>query len=261
MVHILEKIRKKISGGKKVLGCVVTLNDFTVSERLGYAGYDFLWIDSEHIGFDYNDILKHIVAASASGTASFVRIRENDPALVKPVLDMGADGIIFPLIKTVEDAKKAVEACLYPPLGMRGVGPGRAVRYGMDDVMEYIHESSKKKIFKILQVEHKECVDNLDEILKIGHIDAIMIGPSDLSASIGLVNEFSHPKVVELIESICETAKKNDVTIGAFAGSDQGLISFFAKMGAAIIAIGADGGFLLGGALKTLNDTKKQLEE
>jgi len=252
----LDKVKAKLANKEIVMGSVVSMTDYTISERLGQAGYDFLWIDAEHNGFDYRDILMHIIAASSGGAASFIRVRDNDPALVKPILDMGADGIIFPLIRTVEDAKKAVAACTYPPKGIRGVGPSRAVRYGMDNVMDYLLKKSDSTIFKILQVEHVDCVTNLEEIVKVPGIDALMIGPSDLSASVGLMEQIEHPTVLGMIDKICKVGLDAGICVGAFSGSSPRRLDLFLERGVSMICIGGDGGFLMGGARKTLETVK-----
>jgi len=256
----LDKVKSKLRNDEVVIGSVVSLTDYTVSERLGFTGYDFLWIDAEHNGLDYKDILMHTIAASSGGAASFVRVRDNDPALVKPILDMGVDGIIFPLIKTVDDAKKAIAACTYPPKGIRGVGPGRAVRYGMDNVMDYLLHKSESSIFKILQVEHVECVNNLEEIVKVPGIDALMIGPSDLSASVGLMEQIEHPTVLRMIDKICEVGQKSGIYIGAFTGSNPVNLNLFLERGVRIICIGGDGGFLMSGARRALESVKDHIK-
>ena len=253
----LEKVKAKLQNKEVVLGSLVSLYDCTVSERLGFAGYDFLWIDGEHNGFDYKELLLHILAASSSGAASFVRVRESDPALVKPILDMGVDGIIFPLGKTVEDAERAVAACTYPPRGLRGIGPGRAVRYGMDNVMDYLLEKADSTIFKILQVEHVDCVNNLEEIVKVPGIDMLMLGPSDLSASVGLMEQFHHPTVLEMIDRICRIGRENGIHLGAFTGSNPEVIKLFLDRGVTAMCVGSDGSFLMNEAKSTLEKVNK----
>lgn len=259
-MQMLSSIKQKLEQGEVVIGAAVCLQDATVSEALGFAGYDFLWIDAEHNGLDYTNILGHIIAASSGSTASFVRIRENDPNLVKPVLDMGADGIIFPMIKNSADAETAVMSCRYPPRGIRGVGPGRAVRYGVDDPMDYILSRGDDDIFKILQVEHLDCVNNLEAILEVEGIDLVMIGPSDLSISVGLLGQLEHPEVLGLIDRICERSTEAGIPIGAFTGSDPKTVKLFLDRGVRMIAVGADRGFLMGSAMNTLGDIRTLVE-
>ena len=255
----LKELKRKLEDERVVLGAVVSSSDPTICEGLGFAGYDFLWIDAEHNGLDYSDIMGHIIAASSGGTASFIRVRKNEPDLVKPILDMGADGIIFPMIKTLSDAEKAVRSCLYPPKGIRGIGPGRAVRYGIDDPLEYIHSKAESSVFRILQVENAECVKNLEKIIEVEGIDVLMIGPSDLSASVGRLGEIKHPEMVRMIDKICKTAAESGVRLGAFAGSDPDTLNFFLERGVEILAIGADRGFLMNGAKSCLEKVRSLL--
>ncbi|MDD5603501.1 MAG: aldolase/citrate lyase family protein, partial [Eubacteriales bacterium] len=163
---MLDNIIKKLKEDKPVFGVVSTMLDYTVSEMLACAGFDFIWIDMEHSALCVSDVQMHMIAASGRGAASFVRVPWNDPVMVKPILEMGPDAIIFPLIKNAEDARKAVSSCEYPPKGIRGFGPRRAIRYGMDDSSDYIRDAGKKT-WKILQVELAECVENLDEIASV----------------------------------------------------------------------------------------------
>jgi 2-dehydro-3-deoxyglucarate aldolase/4-hydroxy-2-oxoheptanedioate aldolase len=251
----IDAIKKKINNKEPVIGAVVSLTDSSVSERLGYVGYDFLWVDAEHNGIDYNQIMLHIIAASSGQTASLVRIRNNDPAIVKPILDMGPDGVIFPQIKTVEDAKLAVSSCLYPPDGIRGFGPGRAIRYGMDSGSEYL-QRSREKTWIILQVEHIECVLNLEMILNIDCIDALMIGPSDLACSLGFAGQSNHIEVQKTIDRICEIANRHNMPIGAFTGSDPEMIKKYLQRGISLFAIGSDGGFMMNDAKASLLSVK-----
>lgn len=255
----LDRVKQKLAQGEIALGSVVTMYDYTISESLGFTGYDFLWIDGEHNGFDFKDIMMHTMAASSGGAASFVRVRANDPTLVKPILDMGVDGIIFPLIMDVEDAKKAVASCTYPPEGIRGVGPGRAIRYGIDDAMDYINNRAQASIFKILQVEHIKCVNNLEEIVKVPGIDALMIGPSDLSASVGLLGQMEHPVVLNMIDKICKTGLDAGIPVAAFTGYDLGLINLFLERGVSMICTGIDRSFLMEGARVNLESVRKNI--
>jgi len=114
-MFFLDKIKEKIKEKELVIGTILESNDNCIAELMGKVGFDFVWIDGEHGPLDKKEILYHIMAAQGAGLAAFVRVAWNDPVLVKPILDMGADGIIFPFIRNAEDAEKAVNSCLYPP--------------------------------------------------------------------------------------------------------------------------------------------------
>jgi len=131
--NIKEKIKKKIP----IIGTLVSINDSSITELLCDIGFDFIWIDMEHTPIVKKDVHFHIMAAKGTGAATFVRVAWNDPILVKPILEMGPSGIIFPFIRTASEARKAVSSCLYPPKGIRGFGPRRSIKYGITDIKIY----------------------------------------------------------------------------------------------------------------------------
>ena len=164
----MNKVRQAIAEGRLAIGTHCTSEDIGLYEICGKCGYDYIWIDAEHGPMTLNTILDGIVGTASGGCDSFVRVAKNDPVLAKPVLEMGADGIIFPMINTPEEAETAVKSCMYPPMGTRGYGPIRALDY-CGNADEYI-KSADNGIFKIIQAEHIDCVNNLDEILDVPNI-------------------------------------------------------------------------------------------
>ena len=146
---------------------VVTFNDAAVSELAGDAGFDFTWIDMEHSPLTIDNVSGHIMALRGTDCAPFVRVAENDPALIKPVIDLAPAGIIIPMIKTAEDLEKAVSACRYPPYGTRGCGLRRAVNYGAKSTKDYFRESENEPLI-IAQIEHIRAVENLEKIREAG---------------------------------------------------------------------------------------------
>lgn len=252
----LERIKSKLKAGEPVIGTCVSLTDSCITELLGFAGYDFIWIDMEHTGNDKKDVLQHIIAAKAAGTASFVRIPWNDPVLAKPILEMGPDGIIIPYIRTVEEAKLAVRSCLYPPKGKRGFGPMRAVQYGVEDAAKYIEESGDR-LFKIIQIEHVDVVNCMEEIIKIEGIDAMIVGPMDLSGSIGKLGKTRDKEVLKLMDRIGEVSSKSTIPLGIAIGYNPVDVKEWIDRGARIISINSDYNFLMTAGKETLKQTKK----
>lgn len=204
--------QKKIS-----LGCVVTLADLTVSELAGDCGMDFLWIDAEHAPHTIEGVMKHLIAVRGTGCAGFVRVRANEPMLIKPYLDLAPDGVIIPMVNTAEQARAAVAACRYPSTGIRGCGVRRATHYGADDFFEY-HMESEQKPLVIIQIEHLEAVRNLDEILEVPGIGSICIGPCDLSGSMGILNQMDDPELNRILDEVCAKVKKKGLLLGTAAG-------------------------------------------
>lgn len=250
----LEKIKSKIQEKKPVIGTHVALGDIMVSEMLALVGFDFVWIDTEHTAMSREDVLHHIIAVNGAGSAPFVRVPNVDPILVKPILEMGPAGIVFPNVKNRGEAELAVKSCLYPPEGIRGFGPIRAQRYGLTDTLQYVKESSSQ-VWKIMQIEHVEAVNNLEEILDVDGVDAIVVGSNDLSGSIGLLGQTDHPEVKKLMDLIGQKASKSSKPFGVSMGYNPRVIKEWIARGIQWIGAGGDTGYLFGAAREALNGT------
>lgn len=257
----LRDLKKKVLACAKICGTHISLNDPVICEILGYAGFDFLWIDTEHTSIDYNDLLRHLSSARMTATPALVRVHINDYNHVKRVLEMGPDGIIFPMISTAAEADSAMKSCMYPPDGRRGFGPLGAVRYGYDDVNEYINMVNNK-LCRFIQIETKETVDNLPEIIKNPYIDGYIFGPCDLSGSVGELNNVFGDNTVLLIKKSIEIIKNAGKCIGISIGSDDvDTIGFWHGMGINMISSGVDYNYLLRGAKQNLSNIKKIFSE
>lgn len=231
-----QKLRRKMANGEISVGAHVFFNDGAITETFGYMGFDYVWIDGEHCAFDKQSILAHAVGASAGGTASLVRVAWNDPVLIKPVLEMGVDGVILPMVCSGEEARAAVAACLYPPRGNRGFGPRRANQYGALPTAEYI-EDVEQSFLRILQIEHKRAVENVDGILEVEGIDALIVGPHDLSASYGYLGEVNNPFMSEIYDMLGEKFRAAGMPFGVSLGpGNRPLIKEWAHRGACLIS-------------------------
>ena len=215
----MEKNRftENLKAGKISLGAVITLSDLTVSELAGDCGMDFVWIDAEHAPHTIDGVMKHLIALRGTGCAGLVRVRANEPMLIKPFLDLAPDGVIIPMVNTPEEAEAAVAACRYPLTGIRGCGVRRAVRYGAVNFFDYVKRSEKEPMV-IVQIEHVEAVRNLDRILKVPGIGSICIGPCDLSGSMGILNRMDDPELNKVLDEVCAKVKKAGLVLGTAAG-------------------------------------------
>lgn len=256
-IHLLEE---KIKNREPIIGASSTMTDSIITEALADDGYDFIWIDMEHSFLDKRDILLHIMATRGTNAAAFVRVAWNDPVLVKPILEMDPDGIIFPFIKTPDDAKKAVDACTYPPKGIRGFGPMRSNKYGLIEGQKYIRESYSR-FWTIMQIEHVEGVNNLESILRVEGVDAILVGPNDLSGSIGFLNQTKHPDVIKLMDQIGQVASKSGKPFGAVVGNDCEVAREWLKRGAHMIRVAPDMGLLQKSAREVFSNMYKVFTE
>jgi len=197
---------------KASIGSWITLNHFSIAEIMADAGFDWLCVDMEHSVTDYAEAQQIISAIQAKGLKAFVRVGENNTRIIKRVLDAGAEGIIVPMVNSKEEALKAIDAVKYPPKGKRGVGLARAQKYGFG--FEEYKDNYADDIKLIVQIEHVDAVNNLEEILSLEEIDGTFIGPYDLSGSMGKPGKYDDDDVKEVLQRYEDTARKYDKLIG-----------------------------------------------
>ncbi len=215
----LQKITEKMKNGEPVVGVFVLLADSSVSEIVGYSGCDFVWIDSEHGMMDRREIYHHVLAAQSAGACAFVRVPGVEYYQIKNTLDMGPDGVIFPFVNTPEIARQAVEACTYPSDGgKRGIGPLRAIHYGVDNEPDYL-KVAKDEVWKIFQIESMTAVDNVEAIAKVPGYQSLFIGPADLGMSMVNVAPEDKPALIADIQrKVAKLAAENGKFCGSCAG-------------------------------------------
>ncbi|MHC1693178.1 MAG: HpcH/HpaI aldolase/citrate lyase family protein [Sphaerochaetaceae bacterium] len=253
----MKTTKEKLRACEKVMGMHVLLADPCISELCGKLGFDFLWIDTEHTAIDYHILITHLMGAAASGCDSIVRVPWNDAVLAKRVLEQGPTGILFPMISTPEELDSAMKSTLYPPLGNRGFGPIRAVDYGIMDQEEYIHHITLEKMIRMVQIETKTGVDNLEEMCKNPWVDCFMIGPCDLSASIGHLYKIYEKPTTDLIRLAARKCRDAGKSIGiSIATEDPQQIRFWYDMGLNVISCGSDTSHIVNGARRTLEHLK-----
>jgi len=197
---------------KTLIGSWITLNNPAIAEIMADAGFDWLCVDLEHSVTDYFETQQLIMAIQSKGLKAFVRVGENNQRIIKRVLDAGADGIIVPSVNSAAEAAKAVSAVRYPPMGKRGVGLSRAQDYGFG--FEKYKNNKAKTITLIVQIEHINAIDELEEILKVDGVDGTFIGPYDLSGSMGKPGQWDEPEVVKALRRYEDTVAKYDKLIG-----------------------------------------------
>ena len=254
-------MKERLKNNKILIGTHVSFKDSSITELLGKIGFDFLWIDMEHTALDKSAIQLHLIAAQAAEVPGIVRIPWNDPIIVKPILEMGVSGIVFPSVGTKREAEKAIQSCLYPPKGFRGFGPRRAVMYGMRNEKDYINNSDSE-IFKIIQIETKEGVNNLNKIVQVDGIDAIVIGPNDLSGSLGVLGEVNSKIVRDTIDYIVNTCRQAGVTVGVSIGEyNYSVVQEWMDRGVGFLSVGVDSWYILNGARETMRQAWNQFKK
>ena len=207
-----RNLKKRIMDNKTTIGTWLTIGHTSVIELLAQANFDWIAIDIEHNLIGLDTLRNLIIAGQACNTAIFVRVAKNDELCIKYALDAGADGIIVPMINSLGDAEKLVSYAYYPPTGKRGVGLSRAQGYGTN-FSKYL-DWAEKELTVIGQIEHIDAIDDLELIIKVKGIDALMIGPYDLSASIGYPGKYDHNDVKKAIQHFNYVCKKNQMASG-----------------------------------------------
>jgi 2-dehydro-3-deoxyglucarate aldolase len=187
-------IKSKMRRGEPSMGSWLSMGHPSIAEILAMAGYDWVVIETEHTAIDVSEALRLIIAIEQRGSVPLVRLAWNDPIQAKAVLDSGAAGVLVPMVNTRADAELAVQMTKYPPLGFRGVGLARAQGYG-EHFDAYVQNANDDTLLMV-QIEHKDAVANIDEILAVPGIDGTFIGPYDLSLSLGIPGQLNHPDLV-----------------------------------------------------------------
>jgi len=244
--------RQRLRSGETLRGVLLNLPSAAVAEILAGAGFDWLFIDGEHGAIDTREIVA-ILQAVERDIACIVRVPALGNAAIKRALDMGAAGIIVPQVETAEQAAEAVRLARYAPAGERGMGLARAHRYGFA-LREYV-AAANDAIAVIVQAEHFRAVENIDEIVAVPGLDAVFLGPFDLSASLGHPGELDHPQVVAAIEHVTRRCQAAGMRLGYF-GVDAHAVKPFMARGYTLICAGVDC-LLLGQGARRLADELK----
>ena len=216
MIH--NKLKQIFAEGKAALGSFVTLNAPDLVEILALAGFDFVVIDNEHGPMGQESSQNLIRAAELRGITPIVRVPDTMEGTILHILDVGAHGIQVPQVNDPEIAQAIVQRSRYRPLGMRGVAFARSGDYGLTDMSRYFdHENSQ--VMVVAHCENTTCLENLDAICSVPGIDVIFLGPYDMSQSMGITGQVTHPRIQEAAEKVVAAAKKHGKVAGIFAGS------------------------------------------
>ncbi len=232
-----------------MFGTIQTLASPEVTEIIGAAGFDWLFVDLEHSAMSIREA-QAILQTADQALACLIRVPVNQEDWIKKSLDTGADGIIIPQIQTAESAARAVSLCKYPPEGTRSVGIARA--HGFGARFDQYMADANDEITVILQIEHIHAVENIDTILAVPGIDAVFIGPYDLSASMGKTGRVTDAGVQQAIASVKAKADQAGIPTGIF-GATPDAVKPYIDAGHTLIAVGMDT-LLMGSALRDMVD-------
>jgi len=207
-----DSLKSKLRKRQQTIGSWITLGHSSIAEIMAKAGFDWLTVDMEHSAITLHETQQLVQVIELSGCVPLVRVGTNDANLIKRVMDAGAHGVIVPMVNSKEDAEKAVGAVKYPPQGFRGVGLARAQSYGTN--FEGYQKWNETESIVIVQIEHIKAVENLEAILSVEGVDAFIVGPYDISASLGVAGQFNHPEMTSALSRVLDTAKRLNAVAG-----------------------------------------------
>jgi 2-dehydro-3-deoxyglucarate aldolase len=242
-----HQFRTRLVNGELLIGTMLTLSSPEVAEVLASVGFDWLFVDAEHSTLGTRDI-QALLQAAGDDTPCLVRLESNQEVPIKQALDVGAAGIIAPQVNSVEQAKAVVRFSKYSPQGVRGVGIGRAHGYGLR-FQDYV-DGANQNVAVIVQVEHVDAVRNIESIVGVPGVDAVLVGPYDLSASLGRIGEVDHPEVVSAIDRVTQVCHQAGVHLGIFGVSPDAVQPYIDE-GYTLIIAGVDT-LMLGQAAQSL---------
>jgi 2-keto-3-deoxy-L-rhamnonate aldolase RhmA len=238
--------RARLRSGERLIAPLVTLNAPPVAELLAEVGFDWLFIDAEHSPLDTAQM--QALMQAASPTPCVVRLAVGEELYVKKALDIGAAGVIAPQVNSAEHARRIVHAAKYAPAGHRGLGIARAHGYGLK-VQEYMQNANDDTVV-IVQAEHRDAVMHIRDIVRVEGVDGVLIGPYDLSASLGLPGAVDHPEVHDAIARVRTACLDAQIPIGIF-GVTADAVKPYIEQGFTMIVAGVDT-VLLGNAAARL---------
>ena len=248
----MKTFRERLLKSETLLSTLVSLPSPEIVELLSKLDFDWLFIDGEHGSFSTLD-MQHMLQACQQTTPCLIRVASNELVEIKRALDIGAAGIIVPQINNADEAQAAVRAAKYPTRGNRGVGLARAHEYGLS-FAEYLSNADEQTCV-VIQAETSGAIEDIDSIVKIDGVDAILIGPYDLSANLGYTGELDHPEVTSAISKVERACKQADVKLGYF-GVNAAAVLPYKEKGFTLLTIGVDSLFVLNSAQNLLEEMK-----
>jgi len=251
----MNKVKELFKRKEPALGAWVTIQHPDVVEILATLPFDWLMFDMEHSPADISTLQVILPALNGTDIVPFVRAPWNDMVVIKRLLDLGFKGILIPYVNSREEAEAAVRACRYPPRGVRGVGPRRAIRYGSIDIVEYYNNFEREDLIIGVQIETQKALDNIYETLSVEGIELAFVGPNDLSASLGVFRQLDHPKFQKAIDIVLKACEDLGVTPGIMAGSPEETKKWIER-GFRFVSIAHDYSMLRRAYLNALNDVR-----
>jgi 4-hydroxy-2-oxoheptanedioate aldolase len=256
----MKNLKELLKAGKAVHGCWLNSGSAMNAEIVGKAGFDWVTIDLEHGAGTENNLLNQLQALKGSNTVKIVRVEALVRQRVSRLLELGADGVLFPQIQNTREAEQAISFMRYSPDGVRGMANMiRATDFGQS-FKEY-YDGYKENLLGVIQIETLESLNHLDEIAGIDGVDVLFVGPADMSLSLGVFQQWDHPRYMETLERVRDAAAKAGKATGTLLRSADEYEKYY-NLGYRMIGCGADSVFVLRGALnmvRELNDRNRNI--
>ncbi|WP_426139498.1 4-hydroxy-2-oxoheptanedioate aldolase [Pseudomonas sp. DWP3-1-2] len=241
----INHFKQRLKSGEAQIGLWLGLADAYCAELAANAGFDWLLIDGEHAPNDLRGMLGQLQAIAPYASQAIIRPVIGDTALIKQVLDIGAQTLLVPMVESAGQARELVRAIHYPPQGIRGVGSALARASRWNSIADYLDQADAQMCL-LVQIENREGLANLDAIAAVEGVDGVFIGPADLSASMGYRGNPGHPEVQAAIEDAIARIKKAGKAAGILSADDK-LARRYIELGAAFVAVGVDTTVLMRG--------------
>ncbi len=243
-------LRRRLQAPEGTLGMWVTLECPSVTEIAVILGLDWVCVDMEHGHLDLREVMEHLRTVRGSHTAILVRVPEIQGGIIKRVLDMGAHGVLLPMVRDREDLEAGVRLARYPPMGTRGVGGERAVRWGLSFARYLNHANEETLVIPL--IETREAIANIESILRVPGLEVIFFGPADLSASYGYLGQWEGPGVAEQILAVCQKADAQGIAAGIISRTAEEAAQRQAQ-GFRLVGLGSDTGLLIRAITETMS--------
>jgi 2-keto-3-deoxy-L-rhamnonate aldolase RhmA len=231
-------IKQKLRSGQLAFGAWISIPSPAVAEIMALAGFDFLVIDTEHGAIDVESVQSLIQAMSGTAVVPLVRLAGSERSLANKILDTGPYGVMVPMVNSRDDAESAVRVARFPPEGTRGIGLGRAHGFDPEARNEYLKVANTLMLVGI-QIEHREAVERVKEIVTTPGIDLVFVGLADLAGSLGYAGTTGHSQLAEAVDEIVRTARQAGIPLGIAVGGPEDL-AIRIKQGFQFFHLGAD---------------------
>lgn len=237
-MHI-EGTRARLRAGDCLYGCFLRYPDPGVAELLALQGFDFLVLDGEHGTMEPREAENMVRGTDVRGVPALVRVPANEPPVILRFMDTGAIGVHVPLVSSAEDADRAVRAVKYGPRGARGLTGVRAAGYGQrESLAEYVERANAETLV-VVQIETRAALDQVAEIAAVDGVDVVFVGPTDLSNSLGVPGQLSHPIVEEAYRTVADAVRASPAALGVLVAGEPGAAEWRDR-GATYIAVTVD---------------------